>query len=197
MTQRERKVRESVKGSFGKEWTMRHVRMGLLLVSAILLMSACGGTSANVPLAAPTPNPTAEPTVLPTPTPNLLATAGQQYLALVAPLNAQITALDKGACKTYTTNAQWHACYSKLVSLDTAFLAGFYKIVFPASMKSDVDAAISAYVKLQSLDSTLATEPAPNQDVAGYNAQRAAGADGEAALGVVRHDLGLPPLPVS
>jgi hypothetical protein len=123
-----------------------------------------------------------------------LAIAAQAYLALVTPLNAQDDALVKGVCKSFTTNPQWRACYSKLVPIDQKFLTGVYAITFPASMKSDVDALITDETKLLSYDTTLAEEASPNLDTTTYNAESAISTAGSAASGIVRHDLGLPPI---
>ena len=113
---------------------------------------------------------------------------------MVTPLNAQDAALVKGVCKSFRTNAQWKACYSKLVPIDQKFLDGLYAITFPTSMKSDIDALISDETQLLEDDTILATEPDPSQDTTTYDAENAIGNAGTAAAGVVRHDLGLPPI---
>jgi hypothetical protein len=173
----------------------RGLVIGLVAISG--LVAGCG-SSGSAP-AAPIPTPTTAPTATtaPTPTPNLLATAAQQYLALATTLNAQETTLGNGACKSFTTTVQWHACYSQSLPLDHKWLNGLYMITFPSSMMSDVNAMISAETKVLSFEASLADSPNPSADTSDYNGDNTATSDAQAAAGVVRHDLGLPPVPVS
>jgi hypothetical protein len=60
-------------------------------------------------------------------------------------------------------------------------------------MKADVSALISASTKTAQLESTLSQQNNPNADALDYTAWRTD--DSTAASGVVRHDLGLPPVP--
>jgi hypothetical protein len=62
-------------------------------------------------------------------------------------------------------------------------------------MKADVSALISADTKQAQLDNTLSQEANPGADTADINALKAVVNDSAAASGVVRHDLGLPPVP--
>jgi hypothetical protein len=68
-------------------------------------------------------------------------------------------------------------------------------ITFPDTMKADVSALISAETKQAQLENTLSQQANPNADTLDYNALNAAGNDSTAASGVLRHDLGLPPVP--
>ena len=79
--------------------------------------------------------------------------------------------------------------------MDDKFLAGLYAIVFPVEMKADVNALIAAETKVAAAEHALAQSSNPSYDQADYTAVHSN--DEVAAAGIVRHDLGLPPVPLT
>lgn len=161
----------------------------LLGTITLLTLAGCGGTASSSLVSTPTA-PAA-----PTPTANLSAVAAAAYLAAATAAN---TATDKpqhkATCNS-TTIANNKACFAQEFTIQEQFLTTISAITFPDSMKADVSALISTNTKEAQLDNTLRQEANPGADSVDYNALKAVVNDSAAASGVVRHDLGLPPVP--
>jgi hypothetical protein len=165
----------------------------LLGTITLLTLTGCGGTPSSSLVSTPTPTPTATPA--PAPTANLTATAAAAYLAAATTANvATDNPQHKATCNSATI-ANNKACYAQEFTLEEQFLTTISAITFPDSMKADVSALISANTKEAQLDNTLSQEANPNADTLDYNALKGVVNDASAASGVVRHDLGLPPVP--
>jgi hypothetical protein len=160
----------------------------LLGTVTLLTLAGCGGTASSSLVSTPTPT-------APTPTANLTAVAAAAYLAAATAAN---TATDnpqhKATCNS-TTIANNKACFAQGFTIEEKFLTTISAITFPDSMKADVSALISTNTKEAQLDNTLSQEANPGADSVDYNALKAVLNDSAAASGVVRHDLGLPPVP--
>jgi hypothetical protein len=173
---------------------MRNLFLGLAAVGcAILGVTGCGGSS-STPSAPVSSAATPSATAVPTPTTDPTATARATYLAAASAANAAYNAQYKALCKS-TRIADIKSCWAKGFAIEEQFLTAVTAITFPDSMKADVSALISAYTKTAQLANTLSQQDSPNADTLDYNAYNAAVNDGTAASGVVRHDLGLPPVP--
>jgi hypothetical protein len=161
---------------------------------AVLALAGCGAATA-ITTAPPTIAPAA-PTAVPTPapTPDLTVSAAAAYLAAATTVNAASAALNKTACgaSTYTQSVA-KSCWPKWIAQDQAFLTAIYGIKYPASMKSDVDSQISAQTRVVADDTALAADWL---DATAGAAVRADDAAETAAANIVRHDLGLPQVPV-
>jgi hypothetical protein len=173
---------------------LSQVRSGSALIGC-LLVCACGAAASASPsptLALTTPTATATPT--PSPTPNLTATAAYAYLAAATTANAADAAINKAYPTNFTSLAQARRYWAQEEAVDRTFLTKIFGIAYPAFMKADVDAQISAETKLVADETSLASTP--NDTVAG-TAARADGTTEAAAANIVRHDLGLPQVPLS
>jgi hypothetical protein len=132
----------------------------------------------------------------PKPPPTVKQAAAAAYLAAVTTLNAAPgQAGDKFCPATLTTNAQEKTCYSAIHTAEQAFVQAVFAINFPPEMKADVDALIKADTSAESAANSIATSSDPSTDIADYNSLQQAEKDGTADSGVIRHDLGLPPVP--
>jgi hypothetical protein len=121
-------------------------------------------------------------------------TAAAAYLAAATTLNATRTPAYKRLCNT-ATNAAVKACTAQSVTDTEKFLTAISAITFPPAMQADVSVLISTDTKAAQIANTLSQEDAPSYDSAELDALAAAGHAASAAAGVVRHDLGLPPVP--
>jgi hypothetical protein len=169
-------------------------------IGSIVLLAGCGAaaTTSAPATAAPTAAATAAPTA--TPTPDLTPAAAAAYLAAATTGNAAGDALDKaypGA--TFKSNAQAKSYWTQAEKIDRAFLTTIFAIAYPPSMKSDVDAQIAAQTKCVSDEATMvydSTGPDAqyNSDLNVLNADTTTEAG---TANVVRHDLGLPQVPLT
>ncbi len=171
------------------------IRGGLATATlfALVVLAGCGAAgTAAAPVTAPvTATATAAPTS--TPTPDLTPTAAAAYLAAATTANAANDALYK-TCKTFTSLAQAKSCWSRYEALDRAFLTTIFAIAYPPTMKVDVDAQIAAETKVVADETALAANP---NDNASYAAQATDSTAETATANIVRHDLGLPQVPIS
>ena len=163
-------------GSLCRRW------IGLLATMCVL--GACGSTHMS------TGSTSAKPT------PTVKEAAASEYLAAATTYNAAIDAASKLCPGATDTNAQLAACYSGYYKADQAFQQAVFAIRFPPGMTADVDALITACSLQTQADYGIATSPDPNGDYSGIAADNTAAANASAAASVVRHDLGLPPVPV-
>jgi hypothetical protein len=168
------------------------MRTGLIGLAAagcaILGMAGCGSQAASV-------QPSTSAATAPTPTADLTAAASAAYLAAATTANDSNTPQIKALCKSPTRIADIKTCWAKSFTTAQKFLTDITAITFPDSMKADVTALISANTKVAQLANTLSQQDDPTADTIDYNAYNAAANDAAAAAGVVRHDLGLPPVP--
>jgi hypothetical protein len=163
---------------------------------AILVLAGCGSSSSTSTAVAATPSATAATAAAaPTPTADLTAAAKAAYLAAATTANAATASPQHKATCNSTTLANNKACYAQDFTLEEQFLTAISAITFPDNMKADVSALIATETKQAQLENTLSQQANPNADILDYNALKAAGNDSTAASGVVRHDLGLPPVP--
>jgi hypothetical protein len=168
-----------------------------LLVAGALALALVGcGAAATGAIATSSPTVVATPasTVAPTPTPDGRAIAAQQYLAAVT---ADNTAVDvaNAAQNKLPNSAPWSASVPssrKLYAADQAEETAVFAIHFPPDMAADASAIISA------LNSELATLGnfirSPGQST--WDTCIAANTATGSASNAVRHDLGLPPVPL-
>jgi hypothetical protein len=158
-------------------------------------LAGCGSSSSTSTAAGATPSATATATAAPTPTADLTAAAKTAYLAAATTSNTSIDAKQlKALCKS-TRIADIKSCWAQNFAIGEQFLTAVTAITFPDSMKADVSALISNDTKTAQLENTLSQQDDPNADTLDYTAWSTASNDGTAAAGVVRHDLGLPPVP--
>jgi hypothetical protein len=167
---------------------------GVLLLS-VLLLCGCGATSSPsssralaTPAASVTPSPT------PAPTPNLAVTAAAAYLAAATTGNAADTALNKAYPATFKSVAQAKRYWSQYLAIEQTFLSKIFAIAYPPFMKADVDAQIAAETKLVGDESELVSNPADTAAYAAYSSDIKAEAG---TANVIRHDLGLPQVPLT
>jgi hypothetical protein len=133
----------------------------------------------------------------PKPPPTVNQAAAAAYLAAATTFNAADDAASKLCPGNTPTTAQLTACYGAYYTADQAFIQAIFAITFPPEMKADVDGLIKAETQVASADDSIASSSDPNSDYADFATDRTAGNDEVAAAGVVRHDLGLPPVPLS
>ena len=171
---------------------MPNLIRGVLAAATLVVLAGCGAAgTAAAPVTAPvTPTATAAPTS--TPTPDLTPTAAAAYLAAATTINAAEAALNK-ACKNVTALAGVKSCWSRYEATNRAFLTTIFAIAYPPFMKADVDAQIAAETKTVADEAALAANP---NDNASYAAQSTDSTAESATANVVRHDLGLPQVPV-
>lgn len=158
-----------------------------------LVLSGCGAAgTAAAPTIAPAP-PTATATAAPTPTADLTAAAGAAYLAAATTANAAGTALNTTVCGHATvTLAQSKGCWSQSETIDRVFLTTIFGINYPTSMKTDVDAQITAQTEVVADDAAMVASPG---DAATYNIAMSDVRAETGTANIVRHDLGLPQVP--
>ena len=173
---------------------MNRLTIALGAAGALLLLAGCGAApAATTPAPVATATPTAVPTA--TPTPDLTPAAAAAYLAAATTGNAGFTALYKAyPGSTFASTAQAKRYWSRAETLDRTFLTTIFAISYPASMKADVDAQIAAQTKVVADETALAADPTDNA------ASAADGTDSTAEAGtanIVRHDLGLPQIPLT
>lgn len=163
----------------------------------VLLLAGCGAAAGGITsptVGAATPIATATPTATPAPTPNLTTTAAAAYLAAATAGNAAGDAINKAYPKTFTSLAQAKHYWSQYEAVDRAFLSTIFAIAYPPFMKADVDAQIAVETKVVEDDSELAVSP---NDNAAYAADNTDSTAASAAANIVRHDLGLPQVPLT
>jgi hypothetical protein len=171
------------------------VPLGILGMSALSL-AACGATPVPAAIAVPTVVATEAPTA--TPTPNLTPAASAAYLAAATTANAADAALSKAYPEKSFTDAQAKRFWTRAETINRTFLTTIFAIAYPPSMKSDVDAQIAAQTKC------VSDEAAMVYDSTGTNAQynsdlnllNADSATETGTANIVRHDLGLPQVPL-
>jgi hypothetical protein len=169
----------------------------LALYAGVLSILAGCGASATTSSTAATPTPTATATPAPTPTVDVKATAAAAYLAAVGPYNAGLSAPAFKALCTSTRESDIKRCWAQGFTLGEAWLTALSAITFPPAMSADVSALISTKTKSTQIANSLSQEANPGLDTAENNAATTAANDSTAAAGVVRHDLGLPPVPAT
>jgi hypothetical protein len=131
-----------------------------------------------------------------TPTPNVTKVAATAYLAAATAYNTALDADNKLCPGPNNTNAQVTACYGAYYKADQAFQQALFAINFPPGMKADVNAMISADSTQANTENSIATSSDPNNDYSDFTALTTASNNTSAAAAIVRHDLGLPPVPV-
>jgi hypothetical protein len=173
------------------------VPLAILGISALSL-AGCGGIPPPAATAVPTAVATAAPT--PTPTPNLIPAAAAAYLAAATTANAADAALSKAypAAKSMS-DAQAKTYWTRAETIDRTFLTAIFAIAYPPLMKSDVDAQIAAQTKVVSDEGAMVYDSTGsnaqyNTDLAAVNADSATDTG---TANVVRHDLGLPQVPLT
>ena len=173
---------------------LSEIRIGSAAVGLLLL---CGCGAAAGPVSSPTLAP-ATPTVTPTPTavptPNLAATAAAAYLAAATKGNAADDALNKAYPATFKSIAQAKRYWTAYLAIERTFLSTIFAIAYPSSMKADVDAQIAAETKVVEDGTELVANPSDNAAYAAYNSDAKAEA---ATANIIRHDLGLPQVPLT
>ena len=129
----------------------------------------------------------------PKPAPTVKQTAAAAYLAAATKSNTATDAANALCPGASPPVAQLTACYTALSAVEKQFIQDIFAITFPPEMKADVDALISSNTQLESAYNGLAHNPTTDYaDAATINTQ---GSAAVAASGVMRHDLGLPPVP--
>jgi hypothetical protein len=141
----------------GNHWTcaarrmrdkhMKAIQALLTIGGAILMLSACGASSATSTPTRPAPTPTAEATPPPTPIPTLSPVAlREDYLALVAPYNVAIDTSYKHYDKlpNYPSQKQLDAVCAPMASATQAYIDGVLRIPWQPSMLADVHALATA-----------------------------------------------------
>jgi hypothetical protein len=154
-----------------KDVTVKRLIVG---ATPLALLSRCGGATAS-----------SSTNAAPTPTANVAAAAKTAYLVATQIVGSVPT--NPSACATSppppsTMAARWR----EISGLVDKFRRAVSAITFPASMKADVGALISAYTKVSQLASTLSNQANPNADTLDSNAFHAASTDATAADGVDR-----------
>jgi hypothetical protein len=170
--------------------TNRRAQMRRLLAAATplavaLALAGCGAAAA--PSAA-----TATPTI----TPNVQQAAATAYLAEAVKFNDAIAAASTLCPGPTNTAAQLKACYGALYTAEEAHIQAVFAIKFPAGMKADVNQLITTNTQVASASEGLSTSSDPatdDTDLASVNTEQNAST---AAAELVRHDLGLPPVPL-
>jgi hypothetical protein len=179
-----------------------HLDRRLALIGTAIgsvLLAGCGAaaTTSAPATAAPTAAATAAPTA--TPTPNLTPAAAAAYLAAATTANAAGAALKKAYPATFKSDAQAKSYWTRAETIDRTFLTTIFAIAYPAAMKSDVDAQIAAMTKCVSDEAAMVYDS--TRPIAQYTSDLAAlNADTTTETGtanVVRHDLGLPQVPLT
>jgi hypothetical protein len=172
---------------------MAHKRapLGALNIVAAIGIAGCGATNPSAP---PTPVATASPSATPAATPNLTSTAAAAYLAAATTANAAQNAIYKAYPKTFTSLAQAKHYWSQIEAVERTFLTTIFAISYPSFMKADVDAQIADETKVVADYAQLAANP--NDSVA-YAANQSDNTTATGAANIVRHDLGLPQVPLT
>jgi hypothetical protein len=133
----------------------------------------------------------------PKPPPTVKQATAVAYLTAATTSNAASDAAFKLCPGNSPTAAQLKACYGADYTAEQAFIQAIFAINFPAEMKTDVDALIKANTQEASALNGLAGSSNPNSDYSDAGTLKTAADAGVAAAGVIRHDLGLPPVPLS
>lgn len=161
----------------------------MLVSSAVLIASACGGGNSATPNTTTSP-PATTPTA--TTAPDLDA-LGQQYLKIVGPANQAVDDFNKKTT-TYTDNTT-----AEEVARDAAPLADaldkasndLLQVDWPASVQQDVKEMVKAYGALSGDLRSVGNQTIFS--VANWTTQLAQdGGRARAAANIVRADLGLP-----
>lgn len=170
----------------------------IVLLAGACWLAGCGGGATTTQSNA-TESPTARPTPTATPTPDVRLVAAQQYLQMASRANQAGAAVDqhtvdgtKCGAQTYPNNTVTVGCFKQYLAVDAETLKEIYAIVFPSDMRADVNALISAQTRIVSDETMIVSSP--NNDAA-WNALQTDESVKTAAANVVRHDLGLPPVP--
>jgi hypothetical protein len=166
------------------------------VMACVLFMAACGGSAspvANTPSAvASAPTPTAIP---PTPTPDVRAVAAQQYLAAVGAYNTVNDAFN-ATIKRVPSTAPWSAlvpAVRTIYAAETAFERTVFAIHFPPDMAADTSTIVSATNSDLVAQSNFISDPSQSS----WGTWTAASTATGSASNAMRHDLGLPPLPLA
>jgi hypothetical protein len=170
---------------------MKQTTKWIVGIAATIGIAGCGATTSPA-TTVPTAAATATPAATPTPTPNLTPTAAAAYLAAATTGNSATHIINK-TCTTITSRAQGARCWSRYEAVERAFLTTIFAIQYPVFMKIDVDAQIAAETKV--INDYVALAANPYDSVAYASAHTDSGAMTGAA-NIVRHDLGLPQVPL-
>ena len=160
--------------------------------SCTVAIAGCGpAASSGSASSAAAVQTTAAPS--PTPTPDLHAAAAKAYLAWATAGN-KVGDSDNAALNAATTLAQQHTAWKKMAQDTQKELDDLLNIQFPPEMKSDVDGLIKAMTAEVNDFNALSQDSgaALNQDASQLQAD---GNAHSAAAQIIRHDLGLPPVP--
>jgi len=167
---------------------------------AMIGIAGCGAAASPASTATPTVAATTAPAATPAPTPNLTATAAAAYLAAAFAADAGDAAINTRTCgcatypKTFTSIAQAKDYWSQFEAVEHTFLTTIFAIAYPAFMKTDVDAQIAAETKVVADEAELASDPT---DTAAHAALNTDSTTEAGTANIVRHDLGLPQVPLT
>jgi hypothetical protein len=164
-----------------------------LYAGVLSILAGCGASATTSSTATRTPTPT--PTPAPTPTVDVKANAASAYLAAATASNAAIHAPGHLALCKSLSERDIQKCYAISFTAEEAFLTAVSAITFPPSMTADVSTFISTWTKVAQIDDGLSQEANPGTDTTNVNAETTGANEASAAAGVIRHDLGLPPVP--
>jgi hypothetical protein len=168
------------------------MRLRLVLAGSavVLLATSCGG---RTKAAAPPPTVPAT-TVEPTTTTVSIAALAQQYLAIVAPANTALDTFDRklAALGSSPTGAQIATVATPLITAINVADQQLLRVAWPPNIKTDINSLVTAESALAADLGTAASQNALTAST-WESALTADAGKLNAAVSIVRADLGLPP----